>query len=166
MDVIRFMYDDYLYPDRRRFHWMTRNRVTLDSPEAQAIINAEKDRLRICLFVKKSDGESSDFYYLGDLTPVAWKQLTIDDDQGNTLPVVTFDFALSDPVDDNLYAYLTTWFSRKVYTAIGRSPHQMGYPRYNVSYASKSVMSLTKEGRFLFLSSSFATTVNALYVFG
>jgi len=102
------MYDDYLYPDRRRFHWMTRNRVTLDSPEAQAIINAEKDRLRICLFVKKSDGESSDFYYLGDLTPVAWKQLTIDDDQGNTLPVVTFDFALSDPVDDNLYAYLTT----------------------------------------------------------
>lgn len=49
---------------------MTRSRVSRDSQEAQQIICAQESGLKIYLFIKKSDGEGADFYYMGKVIPV------------------------------------------------------------------------------------------------
>ena len=67
----------------RIFSWMTRSRLTLDSPEVQKIINAEHDGLDVRLFIKKSDSEGADFYYFGRVRPVEWRQTTQMDNHGN-----------------------------------------------------------------------------------
>lgn len=59
---------------------MTRNGISLDSRESVDIINSDKSGLKICLFVKKSDGEGTDFYYMGEVKPVKWTQTTIQND--------------------------------------------------------------------------------------
>jgi len=46
------------------FSWMTRSRVSLDSDETQKLIHYRENGLKILLFIKKSDGEGSDFYYM------------------------------------------------------------------------------------------------------
>ena len=59
------------------FSWMTRSKVSENSTEAQQIIHAKESGLKILLFLKKSDGEGSDFYYMGEATPINWQQTTI-----------------------------------------------------------------------------------------
>ena len=87
------------------FSWMTRSRVKLDSKEAQAIINHEKNNLDIHLFIKKSDDEGRDFYYIGEVKPVNQRETTIKNDKGKNLPIVNFKLKLSRPVKDELYSY-------------------------------------------------------------
>ena len=89
----------------RIFSWMTRSRLTLDSPEVQKIINAERDGLDVRLFIKKSDSEGADFYYFGRVRPVEWRQTTQMDDHGNPLPIVNFKLELEHPAQDDLYDY-------------------------------------------------------------
>ena len=89
----------------RIFSWMTRSRLTLDSPEVQKIINAERDGLDMRLFIKKSDSEGADFYYFGRVRPVEWRQTTQMDDRGNPLPIVNFKLELEHPAQDDLYDY-------------------------------------------------------------
>ena len=95
--------DQFIAPGR--FSWMTRSRVRLDSREVPKI---QSPLTRKLLFVKKSDREGTDFYYLGDLAVVAGplqKEMTGND--GKTLPVVNFQFKLDVPVETRLYEYLT-----------------------------------------------------------
>ena len=87
-----------------QFSWMTRNRVTLESQE---VVQIKDPSIRKLLFVKKSDGEGSDFYYLGDMKPVEYYQTEIQNDQGATLPIVNISFQMNDSVDEALYSYLT-----------------------------------------------------------
>lgn len=87
------------------FSWMTRSKVKLESKEAQRIIN-DKD-LKIHIFVKKSDDEGRDFYYIGQATPVDWHQTTILNDKGKELDIVNFKYSLHDVVTDELYDYFT-----------------------------------------------------------
>ncbi|WP_407432911.1 DEAD/DEAH box helicase [Methanobrevibacter sp.] len=87
------------------FSWMTRSKVKLESKEAQRIIN-DKD-LKIHIFVKKSDDEGRDFYYIGQATPVDWHQTTILNDDGKELDIVNFKYSLHDVVTDELYDYFT-----------------------------------------------------------
>lgn len=54
------------------FRWMTRSRVSMESQETRALINAEHNGLKIYLFIKKSDGEGSNFYYMGKVYPRNW----------------------------------------------------------------------------------------------
>ncbi|MEG0663145.1 MAG: DUF3427 domain-containing protein, partial [Anaerovoracaceae bacterium] len=82
------------------FNWMTRSRVTLNSPEVTSIKNHEETGLRIPLFVKKSDGEGSDFYYMGDLKPLEFRETT-----QNGAPIVNIIFHIQDEVDESLYNY-------------------------------------------------------------
>ena len=89
----------------RIFSWMTRSRLTLDSPEVKKIINAERDGLDVRLFIKKSDSEGADFYYFGRVRPVDWRQTTQMDDHGNPLPIVNFKLELEHPAQDDLYDY-------------------------------------------------------------
>lgn len=44
------------------FSWMTRSRVSADSIESRKLIASSDSGLKILLFVKKSDGEGTDFY--------------------------------------------------------------------------------------------------------
>ncbi len=57
------------YEDRfinnQLFSWMTRSKVSLESPESQKIINYKEIGLKIYLFIKKSDGEGTDFLLYG-----------------------------------------------------------------------------------------------------
>ncbi len=89
------------------FSWMTRNRVSLDSKEAQTIIHYRENGLKLFLFVKKSDGEGTDFYYMGPVEPVAWQETTIKSNTGADLPVVNFKFKLVVPVRNDIYEYFT-----------------------------------------------------------
>lgn len=90
------------------FSWMTRNGVSIDSRESVDIINAKETGLKICLFIKKSDGEGTDFYYMGEVEPVEWKQTTIQNDKGKILPIVNFIFKLKHSVRDDIYEYFVS----------------------------------------------------------
>ena len=87
------------------FSWMTRNRVTLEHREVEAIRNHKASGLRILLFVKKSDGEGTDFYYMGDMEPVEFTQMTITNDKGKELPIVNIIFSMRDEVEESIYNY-------------------------------------------------------------
>ncbi len=87
------------------FSWMTRNRVRIESDEAQAIINARQNNLKILLFVKKSDGEGADFYYMGEALPKEWKEETIKDKNENELPIVNFKLELENEVRKDIFDY-------------------------------------------------------------
>jgi hypothetical protein len=89
------------------FEWMSKNRRTLNSPEILAIKN--NPQMRIPLFLKKSDSEGKGFYFLGDLKPImeSFKQAKIKGIDGSDVSVVTIQFNLCTPVEDNLYTYLT-----------------------------------------------------------
>lgn len=97
-------YED-CFIDKETFSWMTRSKVKLDSKEAQAIINHAETGLAIHLFVKKSDDEGRDFYYMGRVTPESYRQTTIKDNKGKDLPIVNFQMKLEDEVKDELYSY-------------------------------------------------------------
>ena len=99
------------YPDQfidnGTFSWMTRNNVRIDSRESQEIINHEENGLRIYLFIKKSDGEGSDFYYMGKVNPERWEETTIKDKIGKDLPIMNFLMKLEHPVRNDIYEYFT-----------------------------------------------------------
>lgn len=97
--------DQFIDPDT--FSWMTRSRVTLESSEAQQIINAQENGLDLHLFAKKSDSEGGDFYYLGPVVPKSWHQTTILDDAGRGLPIVNFILQMETTVKDDIYEYFT-----------------------------------------------------------
>lgn len=86
---------------------MTRNGVSLTSRESVDIINYKETGLKICLFIKKSDGEGTDFYYMGEVEPVKWTETTIRNDKGKQLPIVNFVFRLKNSVREDIYEYLT-----------------------------------------------------------
>ena len=93
------------FVDQRVFSWMTRSRLTLKSNEVQKIIKAKETDLRVYLFIKKSDDEGSDFYYMGRVEPISYEQKTILDDNGDELPIVNFRLLLETPVRDDYYDY-------------------------------------------------------------
>ncbi|SDY38775.1 Helicase conserved C-terminal domain-containing protein [Ruminococcaceae bacterium YAD3003] len=99
-------YEDQ-FIDTHLFSWMTRSRVTIESSEAQEIINYRDNGLKIFLFIKKSDGEGTDFYYMGRAIPVSYQQTTISDKNGKNIPIVNFKLKLEKTVRNDIYDYLT-----------------------------------------------------------
>ena len=97
-------YPDY-FINEQVFNWMTRSRVSEDSKEAQQIIHSKENAEKIFLFVKKSDDEGSDFYYMGEVSPISWKQTTIKNDKKADLPIMNFQLKLKNPVREDLYEY-------------------------------------------------------------
>lgn len=97
-------YED-AFVNNQVFSWMTRSRVALDSVESQKIIAASQTGLKILLFVKKSDGEGTDFYYMGQVHPIAWEQKEIYNDKGIALPIMNFQLRLEHSVRDDIYQY-------------------------------------------------------------
>jgi superfamily II DNA or RNA helicase len=93
-------YNDH-FIDSKTFAWESRSQRRVESDEIQNVIKSE----RILLFLKKEDGEGTDFYFIGDCLIVdgTIKQDTMDDGK----PVVHFTFELDEVVEDGLYDYLT-----------------------------------------------------------
>jgi len=98
--------DKFLSPST--FQWMSRSRRTKESGELQPIINAPESGVRLPFFIKKSDNEGIDYYYLGDVLPVkeAVEDTTMPDGIGGQLNVVKFEFKFEHIVPDELYNYL------------------------------------------------------------
>lgn len=98
-------YEDQ-FESEKIFDWETRSNVKIDSSEAQSIINYEKNKLQLYLFVKKSDGEGTDFYYLGKVKPIQWEEATKENDKGKMLPIMHFKLQLEQSVRRDIYDYI------------------------------------------------------------
>lgn len=85
---------------------MSKSKRTLHSPDIQAI-QRYKEGLRIPLFIKKNNAESSDFYYMGDVEPIleSMKQTSMPSDP--KVSVVKMVFKMKHPVEESIYEYLT-----------------------------------------------------------
>ncbi|HEK9099876.1 DEAD/DEAH box helicase [Bacillus pfraonensis] len=84
--------------------WYTRSKRTLKSPEVQTIIEAEENNIDIHIFVKKDDGEGSDFYYLGKAIPdkKSVEQTEMEDKKS----VVTMNMIMEHAVENKIYSYI------------------------------------------------------------
>ncbi len=103
--------DTTKYEDRfispNKFAWMSKSKRTINSPDVTAIRNAS-GKLRLPLFVKKSNDEGTEFYYMGELTPIdeSFEQTTMP--SGDTeVSVVKVNFDISPPVQDAIFEYIT-----------------------------------------------------------
>jgi SOS-response transcriptional repressor LexA len=65
--------------------------------------------LRLPLFMKKSNGEGADFYFMGDVHPVvhSFEETFIMNDKGLSVPVVRVILELETPVESALFDYIT-----------------------------------------------------------
>lgn len=99
-------YEDY-FINNSQLHWMSKNKRTSSSPDVSKIINQKSNDIQISLFVKKSDNEGSDFYYLGPLKEMAYEDTKMKVD-GEMVNVVDVIFSMDKPLPHNLYNYLVS----------------------------------------------------------
>lgn len=90
------------------FEWMSKSKRTLNSPDVKSILNY-KSGLRLPLFIKKNNDEGTEFYFMGDVTPIenSFVQTSIPDDNGKEVSVVKINFSMNHTVEDFIYEYLT-----------------------------------------------------------
>jgi superfamily II DNA or RNA helicase len=100
-------YDDG-FINKSLFKWMSKSKRTLNSPDVNDIRNYKNFNMRIPLFVKKSNDEGTDFYYLGEISPIidSFEQSYIKDDSQNDVPVVKIIFKIEPMMDENLFTYI------------------------------------------------------------
>lgn len=91
--------------DKENFSWMTRSNIRLDSKEPVKINNYKESGLKLHLFIKKSDDEGTDFYYIGPVIPKDSIETQIVNDDGKSLPIVNFKLGLKYPVQEDIYNY-------------------------------------------------------------
>ena len=87
--------------DSNNFHWLTRSRVNLFSKEVTAI---EKPQTIKLLFIKKSDDEGAEFYFMGEVTHKRSIGSSIKNND-QELPIVEILYAMNVPVEPKLYKY-------------------------------------------------------------
>lgn len=99
-------YED-IFLSNQEFQYMSKSRRTLFSSDVETI-RSYQDGFRIPLFIKKSNDEGLEFYYLGDMVPQpdTFEQTTMPNDDGSPVSVVKMIFSLKHPVENNLYDYL------------------------------------------------------------
>lgn len=92
-----------------QFLWYSKPNRKLTSNDILKIRKQEKN-LRLPFFVKKHNGEGSDFYYMGDVKPIdnSFEQTTIKNDSNEDVDVVKVVLELYNPVDISLYNYITS----------------------------------------------------------
>ena len=98
--------DKFLSPEL--FSWMTRSRRTLSSPEVIDIISQSENKIRLPLFVKKSNDEGQAHYFIGDLTVVEGSPIEerMAAGGGKEVSVVNIRFIIDKPVSEELYQYI------------------------------------------------------------
>lgn len=87
--------------------WMSKSKRTLESPDVQAIMNY-KSGLRLPLFIKKSNDEGNEFYYMGDVTPMpdGFKNSSMLDKNNRPVNVVKVIFSMDTPVEETMFEYI------------------------------------------------------------
>ena len=103
--------DSTKYEDRFvnnfQFEWISKSNRTLKSKDISTIKN-DSNNLRMPLFIKKSNDEGNDFYYMGEVKPIEFTPETMLDKKKKVIPVVKMDLILEPRVEDSMYEYLTT----------------------------------------------------------
>lgn len=94
-------YEDH-FIDKNTFNWMSRNNRKTSSPELEPLINY--NGVDTQLFIQKSNDEGIEFYYIGKLTPIIYKQV-YRNINGKNQPIVNFKFKIHTEVSDELYSY-------------------------------------------------------------
>lgn len=97
--------DEFL--DQHTFRWYSKSKRKLNSPDVTTIRTQAKNGILLPLFVKKSNDEGQDFYYMGELVaqPDSFIQETMGGDD-KPVSVVKCDFTLTPPVEESLYKYI------------------------------------------------------------
>lgn len=93
---------------RSEFIWMSKNKRRLKSPDVDSILSQKKHGMRIPLFVKKSNSEGLEFFFMGDLTIVEGSAIEkeIKTDKNKTVSVVEMKFLINQPIDRAIYDYI------------------------------------------------------------
>lgn len=89
--------------------WSTRSRRTLESEEVKTILEADRLKIDIHVFVKKDDADGTEFYYLGKAhpDPKSAVQASMLDKNNTSISVVHMNLILERSVESKLYRYLT-----------------------------------------------------------
>ena len=92
-----------------QFLWYTKPQRRLTNTTIMAIRNHD-NLLRLPLFMKKHNGEGTDFYYMGDVKPIddSFEETTIKNDKDKEVPVVKVILEMTKPVEDSIYNYITS----------------------------------------------------------
>jgi len=100
-------YNDH-FIDNLEFEMMSKSKRNLNSPEIKAWMTGS-DNIRIPLFIKKSNDEGTEFYYMGDVKPIenGFEQTTMPADDEKPVSVVKIRFSMQVPVEDSIYNYIT-----------------------------------------------------------
>jgi len=88
--------------DPKYFSWMTRS-VGNWRKESADIMKFESTGLKIYLFIKKSDGEGTDFYYMGKIKPIT----AIETINTDGKPIMNIKMELEHSVRDDIYDYIS-----------------------------------------------------------
>ena len=83
---------------------MSKTPRTLSSPEVQLWMSQTENNIRLPLFIKKSDDEGEEHYFVGDLLYVEGSASLQSMAGGSS--VVNCRYNLDKPVEENLYRYL------------------------------------------------------------
>ena len=94
-------YEDH-FISKTLFNWMSRNNRKVSSSELEPLVNYSD--LQVELFIQKNNDEGIEFYYIGQLTPLKYKQMYRNID-GKDHPIVNFKFQISTEVKDEIYSY-------------------------------------------------------------
>lgn len=93
--------------NQRTFQYMSKSNRKITSNDVQSILGSN-GFIRLPLFLKKSNDEGEEFYYMGDVNTSKnlAEQTTMKNDNGKLMSVVKFVFNLEFQVPDNLYNYI------------------------------------------------------------
>jgi len=96
------------FVNNKEFDWMSKSNRKLESNDVRSILG-KNGEIRLPLFIKKSNDEGIDFYYMGDVKPELdkVKQTLMSNDKGTKVSVVKIRFNLDYPVNESMYKYLS-----------------------------------------------------------
>jgi superfamily II DNA or RNA helicase len=96
------------FVNNQLFVEMSKSKRTLNSPDVKTIMEY-KNGLRLPLFIKKSNDEGLDFYFMGDMIPVSheFEQTTMSNDEGKEISVVRMPMKMKQPVEQEIFEYIT-----------------------------------------------------------
>jgi superfamily II DNA or RNA helicase/HKD family nuclease/SOS-response transcriptional repressor LexA len=95
------------FVNNREFNYMSKSNRKLESKDVRSILGKSGD-IRLPMFIKKSNDEGTDFYFISDVEPELDKteQTFMNTDSGKKISVVRIRFNLHSPVSESMYHYL------------------------------------------------------------
>lgn len=78
----------------------------MNSPDVLKFVQAIEKSIRLPLFIKKENAEGDDFYYIGEVIPLAEEFSETTMGKENPVSVVKMKFEIDRPVEESIYQYL------------------------------------------------------------